>query len=357
MNKLVDFLKSEISRIAIGAVLFAAAIITESCARPTAALIIYVIALAVSGAEVFFDALRGILRRDFLDEKFLMSLASIGAMALGEWREGVAVMLFFLVGEFFEHKAVAHSRKSIKSLMDICPDTAVVMVNGEETEMDAEDVEIGSIIVIRAGQRVPIDSVVISGSSYADTSALTGESIPCSFSTGDEIKSGAVLLDGALHAKTVRLADESAAARVLQMVEEANERKSKEESFITKFSKVYTPTVIFLALLLATVPPIFQITKWSDSLYRALTFVVISCPCALVISVPMAFFGGIGCAAGRGILFKGGNTFAPLSHLSAVAFDKTGTLTTGELFVFEVMGFGYGKDEILSLAASAGKRS
>jgi len=353
MKKAIEFFKKEIVRIALGFALFIAAFVCEKLSITIPALTLYIIALFVSGIAVFIDAVRGIIRRDFLDEKFLMTLASIGAMIVGEWSEGVAVMLFFLVGEFFEHKAVARSRKSIKSLMAICPDTANVLINGEECETDAEDVEIGTLIVIRAGERVPLDAVILEGESDVDTSALTGESMPISVSSGDEIKSGTVLLNGVVTAKTVRIAEESAASRILQLVEEANERKSKEETFITKFSRVYTPVVITLALLLALIPPLFKLTSWEDSIYRALIFVVISCPCALVISVPMAFFGGIGCAAANGILFKGGNTFSPLSKLKTVAFDKTGTLTTGKFEITVKEAYGVTEDELISLAATA----
>ncbi len=353
MKSVVSFFKSEIGRIALGFAVFISAFILEKLEFLKAALVLYIIALFVSGIAVFFDAVRGILRRDFLDEKFLMSIASIGAMIVGEWSEGVAVMLFFLVGEFFEHKAVARSRKSIKSLMAICPDTANVLINGEEFETDAEDVEVGSLIVIRAGERVPLDAIVVDGSSDIDTSALTGEAIPRTVRVGDEIKSGVVLLNGVLTAKTVRAAEDSAAARILALVEEANERKAREETFITKFSRVYTPVVIALALALAIVPPIFDLTNWGDAIYRALIFVVISCPCALVISVPMAFFGGIGCAAANGILFKGGNTFSPLSRVKTFVFDKTGTLTTGKISVSVKEAYKLSKEELLSLAATA----
>ncbi len=353
MKKAFLFIKSEIGRIVFGFAFFAAAIIFEQFTEGALPLVLYIIALLVSGYAVFFDAVRGILRRDFLDEKFLMSIASLGAIIVGELSEGVAVMLFFLVGEFFEHKAVSKSRKSIKSLMSICPDTANVLIDGEEQETDAEDVEIGSLIVIRAGERVPLDAVVIEGTSDLDTSLLTGEAIPRSVKAGDEIKSGVVLLNGVLTAKTVRMADDSAASRILALVEEANEKKAREETFITKFSRIYTPVVITLAILLSIIPPIFDLTSWRDSVYRALIFVVISCPCALVISVPMAFFGGIGCAAANGILFKGGNVFSPLSKLETFAFDKTGTLTNGKIKIFIKEAYGISEEELLSLAAIA----
>ena len=353
MNKIFSHFKKESCRIILGFSFFILAFTFEKWVSREIGFLFYIAALFVSGLPVFFDAVRGILRRDFLDEKFLMTLASIGAMIVGEWSEGVAVMLFFLVGEFFEHKAVAKSRKSIKSLLEICPDTANVITADGEREEDAEDVAIGTKIIVRAGERVPIDSVVCEGECYIDTSSLTGESAPVYAKCGSEVKSGTIVLSGFLILKTVKLKEDSAAARILKLVEEANERKAKEESFITRFSKVYTPIVIALATLLAVIPPIFKIWPLSDSVYRALIFVVISCPCALVISVPMAFFGGIGAAAARGILFKGGNVFSPFSKLDTVAFDKTGTLTTGEVEISEIITFGISEEEALSLAASA----
>ena len=353
MRSIISFLKSEIGRISLGFSVFIAAVLCDRFNFSIAALVLYIAALIVSGIAVFADAVRGILRRDFLDEKFLMTLASVGAMIVGEFSEGVAVMLFFLVGEYFEHKAVKKSRKSIKSLMAICPDTANVLIDGEEEETNAEDVVIGSLIVIRAGERVPLDAVVIEGESDIDTSALTGEAIPRAAKVGDEIKSGTVLLNGVLCAKTLRAAEDSAASRILALVEEANERKAREETFITKFSKIYTPAVIALAILLAVIPPVFKLMSLGESVYRALIFVVISCPCALVISVPMSFFGGIGCAAANGILFKGGATFSPLSRVKTFAFDKTGTLTTGKISISVKSAHGASEEELLALAATA----
>ncbi len=352
MKKIIPLLTSELSRIILGAVLFILAIILDR-PFPTTALVLYIIALIIAGMPVFFGAVRGILRRDLLDEKFLMSIASVGAMILGEYSEGVAVMLFFLVGEYFEHKAVAKSRKSIRALMDIRADEACVLTESGEEVIDADEVEIASIIVIRAGERVPIDCVITEGSADVDTSALTGEALPRSVSQGDTLDSGVVVQNGVLYAKTLRVADESAAARVLDLVENANERKAKSESFITRFSHFYTPTVVSLAILIAIAPPIFQLTTIGESLYRALIFLVISCPCALVISVPMAFFGGIGGAASVGILFKGGNVFSSLAVADSFAFDKTGTLTSGDFSVSEVRPYRIEKEELILLAASA----
>lgn len=354
MRKALSLFKNELFRIVVSAVFFVSALLVEHFASQTVALVLYLIALIACGLPVFGDAVIGIVRLDFLDEKFLMSIASVGAMIVGEWSEGVAVMLFFLVGEFFEHKAVAHSRNSIRALMDIRPDVATVIKDGEETEADADEVEEGSVIIVRSGERVPIDATVIEGSSDIDTSALTGESVPRTVGPGDTIESGTVVVNGVLRAKTIRTADESAASRVLALVEDANEAKSKEESFITKFSRIYTPVVVILAILIAIVPPIFSLMSFGDSVYKALIFLVVSCPCALVISVPMAFFGGIGGAASKGILFKGGNVFAPISRLETVAFDKTGTLTKGTLTVNRVETHGeYTEAEVLIFAASA----
>ncbi len=352
MKKAVNFLKTELGRIILGAVIFAGAIITENFSN-IPALVLYVLTLLVAGIPVFSDAVRGILRRDLLDEKFLMSIAAVGAMIVGEFSEGVAVMLFFLVGEYFEHKAVAKSRKSIRALMDIRPDEACVLYESGEQILDADDVVVGSTIIIRAGERVALDCVVTEGSADIDTSALTGEAIPRSAGVGTILDSGVVVLDGVLYAKTLRAANESAAARVLDLVENANERKAKSESFITKFSHFYTPIVVISALVIALFPPLFNLFGWEESVYRALIFLVISCPCALVISVPMAFFGGIGGAAAKGILFKGGNTFSPLAAADTFAFDKTGTITNGEFYVSEIKPHKLKEEEFIKIVASA----
>ena len=353
MKRLLNIFNNAVARIIIALIFFISAVILEQTVNPYWAVALYIVALVISGVKVFIDAVRGILRRDLLDEKFLMSIASIGAMIVGEWSEGVAVMLFFLVGETFEHYAVRKSRASIRALMDICPDEASVLVDGEEIGMDVEDVEIGSIIVIRPGERVPIDSVVIRGTADVDTSSMTGEPLPISVSVGSELSSGFIVKNGLLQAKTVKLSGDSAAARVLALVENANENKSKEESFITKFSHYYTPAVVIIALLVAIAPPIFNINSFTDSIYTALTFLVISCPCALVISVPMAFFGGIGGAASRGILFKGGNIFSKVARVENIAFDKTGTITNGRFEIADVECFDIDKESLLSFVASA----
>lgn len=352
MKRLISFIKGDVGKIVIALVFFVSALIVEQNAKPYVALALYLIALAISGGGVFIGAAKGLIRRDLLDEKFLMSLASIGAMIVGEWSEGVAVMLFFLVGETFEHYAVRRSRASIRSLMDICPDEACVLTDDGEEILDAEDVEIGSVIIIRPGERVPIDSVVVSGSADVDTSSMTGEPIPVSVTVGSELSSGFIVKNGVLQARTTKLSGDSAAARILALVENANESKSREESFITKFSRYYTPAVVIIALVVAILPPIIGLRSLTDSIYTALTFLVISCPCALVISVPMAFFGGIGGAASRGILFKGGNVFSKVATVDRVAFDKTGTITNGRFEISDVECFGIEKDELLSYVAS-----
>ena len=344
--------KNELFRIIAGLSFFIPGAILSHLGFTYLSLGFLITALLISGLYVFIGAVKGIIRRDFLDEKFLMSIASIGAFIIGEATEGVAVMLFFLVGEYFEHKAVRKSRNSIKELLDICPDTARVIVDGVESEEDAEDVEIGSTILVRPGERMPIDSRIISGACRLDTSSLTGESMPRDAVVGDEVDSGVIVLDGAITCVTLRSHANSRASVVLELVENARERKSKEENFITKFSRVYTPTVTVLSVLMALIPWIFGLLSWQNSFYRALSFLVVSCPCALVISVPMAFFGGIGAAASRGILYKGGNTFSPVAHVERVVFDKTGTLTTGEFSVAKIHSV-IDESELLSLIVSA----
>ena len=360
MKRIVSLYKNELARIIAGIVFFIAAFVCDRVSASQSTHAVYVIAIAlyiaallIVGIPVFVSAIIGILRGDLLDEKFLMSIASIGAIVIGDMTEGVAVMLFFLVGEYFEHRAVAHSRKSIKSLMSICPDAATLLTDDGEQTVDAEDVAVGSIIIVRAGERIPIDSVIISGTADIDTSALTGESGPRPASPGSSVESGAVVLNGVITCKTTRHVEESAAARILELVENANETKSREESFITKFSRLYTPIVVGLAVIMAVLAPIISDMTFKESVYSALTFLVISCPCALVISVPMAFFGGIGGAASKGILFKGGNVFSPLARADVFAFDKTGTLTTGSFRLSSVKADGITEDELLYYAASA----
>lgn len=317
------------------------------------ALCLFIAALSLVGWPVALDAVRGLLRRDLLDEKFLMCIASIGAMCIGEYTEAVAVMLFYSVGEYFQERAVKKARSSIRSLMEICPDTATVLTEEGEEEMDAEDVAVGATLLLRAGDRVPLDAKIIQGSADVDTSALTGESRLRSVTVSDSLDSGTVIVSGMLTAEALRPAEESAAARILSLVETASENKSKEENFITKFAVWYTPLVVGAALLLALVPPLFGLAPLVECVRRALLFLVVSCPCALVISVPMAFFGGIGGAASRGVLFKGGNVFSPLAKATHFVFDKTGTLTTGEFSVSRVIVYRGTEQELLAMAAAA----
>lgn len=346
------YIENPIVRIIASALLIAVAIILESFNLIIPSVIIYITALLISGLDVLIDAVRGVIRGDLLDEKFLMSVATLGAMILGEYSEGVAVMLFFLVGQTFEKTAVRRSRSSIKALMEICPDEATVLVDGEEMVVDADEVEVGSTIIIRAGERVPLDCEILTGSTDIDTSSMTGEAIPRPVSVGDTLDSGVMVINGVITCRVLRPLEESAASRVLALVENATENKSKEENFITKFSHYYTPIVVGLAVLMAIIPPLFQWLDWTYAIKSALTFLVISCPCALVISVPMAFFGGIGGAASRGILYKGGNVFAKVASLKAIAFDKTGTLTSGEFYITKVNPNGIEAEELLDLAAS-----
>ena len=357
MKRIFGLFKSEAVRLAIGGAIFAAAIVLELFGFAYLGIALYALSLIIAGCTVYYDAVCGILRGDLLDEKFLMSIASIGAFFIGEYREGVAVMLFYLLGELFMHKAVRKSRSRIRSLMSICPDEARVIRNGVEETVDADEVDIGEIIVIRAGERVSCDAEIISGSADADTSSLTGESIPRSVGVGDTVESGIIVLNGVLTARVIRVAEESGAMRIIQMVEEATERKAKEENFITSFSKVYTPIVVALSVLIAAIPPIFGLLEFTDSLYRALMFLVVSCPCALVISVPMAFFGGIGTSASVGILFKGGSSFAPVSKVKTVAFDKTGTLTDGSFNIRSAICINGSEEELFSAMASVEKGS
>lgn len=351
-KKLKKLYKSDSFKITASLLLFASGLLLGIFDIKIPSLVLYILALIIAGGEVFVDAVKGLLRLDPLDEKFLMSIAAIGAMIVGEWSEGAAVMIFYLVGESFEHRAVRKSRASVKSLMDICPDEANVILDGKEVTLDAEEVEIGNTVVIRPGERVPVDCTITSGAASVDTSSMTGESVPRDLGVGDSLSSGFVVKDGIIYAVATRKSTESAAARVLELVEVATDNKSREESFITRFSRYYTPVVVFLAVATAAIPPIFGFSSLSESVYTALTFLVISCPCALVISVPMAFFGGIGGAASRGILFKGGNVFSKVAKAETFAFDKTGTITSGRFEIGEVMPLGVSRDELLRIAAA-----
>ncbi len=359
MKKLLrDF---DLCRIILGAVLFGISFLVKFLTddHRFATPILFGVTLFVVGSGVLWEALRGIFRGQLLDETFLMSIASIGAFFLKEYAEGVAVMLFYLIGEYCEHRAVRRTRATIRGLMDINPDTARVIRDGVECETDATEVQVGETIILRPGDRVPVDCNVTVGTSAVNTAALTGEARPLDAAPGTPLLSGMIVLDGVMQAAATRVSEESAAARILNLVSEASDRKSRQESFITAFSHVYTPIVVALAVLVASLPPLIMwdasvLTEWIS---RALMFLVVSCPCALVISVPLAFFGGIGAAAARGILFKGGNTFDALAKAQTAVFDKTGTLTHGSLTVTEIHPIGIEEAELLRLLSAVESHS
>jgi Cd2+/Zn2+-exporting ATPase len=342
----------KIARIAVAAVLLIIAAIMESRSYAVG-LALFIIALLMAGYDVYLRALRNIANGRVFDENFLMSIATIGAFAIGEYPEGVAVMLFYQVGELFQGYAVNKSRKSIADLMDIRPDYANVVKDGILGKADPYDVEIGDIIVVKPGEKVPLDAVVIEGETTLDTSALTGESLPRDAKTGDLILSGCININGVITAKVQREFGESTVSKILDLVENASSKKSNSENFITKFARYYTPGVVIAAALLAAIPPLAMGEPFAVWLYRALTFLVISCPCALVISVPLSFFGGIGSASKRGILIKGSNYLEALAKTEVVVFDKTGTLTKGVFKVQEIAPSGISQEELLRLAAYA----
>ena len=310
----------------------------------------------VIGWDVLWDAVRGIAHGQVFDEKFLMAIATIGAFAIGEYPEAAAVMLFYQIGEWFQSVAVGRSRKSIAALMDIRPEYAVVLRDGEEQEVDPEEVAIGEAIVLRPGERVPLDGSVLEGSGSLNTAALTGESLPVDVGPGDRVISGSINLTGLLRVRVESAYEDSTVSRILELVENSAEKKAKVESFITRFARWYTPCVVIGALLLALVPPLF-VGNWGEWIHRALIFLVVSCPCALVVSVPLSFFGGIGGASRAGILIKGANDLETLASVDTVAFDKTGTLTQGSFQVDAVHPREMEADELLDIAAAAESHS
>ncbi len=316
--------------------------------------IIFVISYLIVGFEILKKAIRNILRGKVFDENFLMSVATIGAFAIGEYPEAVAVMLFYQIGELFQSYAVDKSRKSIASLMDIRPDYANVYREGNIETVNPEEVKIGETIVIKPGEKIPLDGKIIEGKTTLDTKALTGESLPREVSEGDEVLSGCINLNGMIKIEVTKEFGESTVSKILDLVENASSKKSKSENFITKFAKYYTPTVVIIALILAIFPPlVIQEATFSDWIYRALSFLVVSCPCALVISIPLSFFGGIGGASKRGILIKGSNYLEALSNTEIAVFDKTGTLTKGVFEVQEVKPVDISNEELLKIAAYA----
>lgn len=318
---------------------------------------LYLVPYLLAGYDILLKAFHGIVSREIFDENFLMAVATVGAVALGEYQEGVAVMVFYQVGELFQSYAVGKSRKSISALMDIRPDSANVETEDGIEETDPDEVEVGSVIVVKPGERVPIDGTVIGGASALDTAALTGESVPREITAGDEALSGCVNLTGVLRIRTTKPYGESTVARILDLVENSAMKKSRSEAFITRFARVYTPAVCFAALALAILPPCIRLLvgsapAWGSWIYRALSFLVISCPCALVISIPLSFFGGIGGASARGVLIKGSNYLEALAKASCVVFDKTGTLTEGVFQVAEaVPAPGISRETLLEKAA------
>lgn len=316
---------------------------------------LFIISYLVVGFEILKKAVRNIFRGKVFDENFLMAVATIGAFAIGEFPEAVAVMLFYQVGELFQSYAVDKSRKSIASLMDIRPDYANIEKDGKVEKVDPDEVKIGDIIIVKTGEKIPLDGVVIDGTSSLDTMALTGESVPRVVKTEDEVLSGCINKDGLLKIRVTKEFGESTVSKILDLVENASSKKSKSENFITKFAKYYTPTVVIIAVLLAFIPPIIlkDFSTFSVWLYRALSFLVVSCPCALVISIPLSFFGGIGGASKMGILIKGSNYLEALANTETVVFDKTGTLTEGIFEVQDIYAEGIEKDELLRIVAHA----
>lgn len=315
---------------------------------------IFVISYFIVGFEILKKAFRNIFRGKVFDENFLMSVATIGAFAIGEFPEAVAVMLFYQVGEYFQKYAVNKSRKSISNLMDIRPDFANVIRNDNPEKTDPEEVKIGEIILVKPGEKVPLDGIIIDGKTTLDTKALTGESLPRDVSKGDEILSGCINLNGVIKIEVTKEFKESTVSKILDLVENASSRKSKSENFITKFAKYYTPIVVIIAVFLAIIPPILiENASFSDWLYRALSFLVVSCPCALVISIPLSFFGGLGGASKIGILIKGSNYLEALSKAEIIVFDKTGTLTKGVFEVQKIEANGISKEDLLKIASYA----
>lgn len=346
-------MKKRILRILFGALILVSAIITERYFRQIG-VILYLVSYFLIGGDILFNAVRNILRGSVFDENFLMALATVGAMFISEYTEGIAVMLLYQIGEMFQDYAVDKSRKSIADLMNIRPDHANVKVDDTLVKKEPDEVKVGDIIVIKAGERVPLDAIVVEGTSLMDTSALTGESIPREVEPGDEILSGCININGLITARVTREYGESTVSKILDLVENASNKKSRSEKFITRFARYYTPTVVILAVLLAFVPPlIIKDATFGDWIYRALSFLVVSCPCALVTSIPLTFFSGIGGASKKGILVKGSNYFEALANTEIVVFDKTGTLTKGVFGVKEVHAKEVSEEELIKLAAYA----
>jgi Cd2+/Zn2+-exporting ATPase len=346
-------MKKRRRQIIAGSIFFILAIISGSY-NEIAELVLFSVSYVIVGGEIVVKAVRNISRGQVFDENFLMSVATIGAFAIGEYPEGVAVMLFYMVGETFQSYAVDKSRKSIASLMDIRPDYANVKQGDELVRTDPDEVKIGDLIVIKAGEKVPLDGKVIEGSTMLNTSALTGESLPREVNAGSEVLSGCININGVITVEVSKEFEESTVSKILDLVENASSKKSNSEQFITKFARYYTPVVVIIAVLLAVIPPlVVKGATFADWIYRALAFLVVSCPCALVVSIPLSFFGGIGGASKRGVLVKGGNYLEALAKTAVVVFDKTGTLTKGVFNVQQIQAQGISEQELLELSAYA----
>lgn len=347
--------KKNLIRIAISAVLFVAAYCVAEFAKGIpwwGELLMFAAPYLIVGYDVLVGAAKNIIRGRVFDERFLMLIATVGAFAIGEYPEAVAVMLFYQVGELFQSIAVGRSRRSIAALMDIRPDTAVVLRNGQEITLSPDEVEKGERIIVRPGEKIPLDGRIVNGATTLNAAALTGESMPIDKAEGDEVKSGCINLSGVIEVETSSVFEESTVSKILALVENSAEKKAKSENFITKFAKYYTPAVVVLAVLLAVIPPLVD-GQWTEWVYRALGFLVVSCPCALVISVPLSFFGGIGGASRRGILIKGANYMELMAKPDSVIFDKTGTLTEGRFEVAAIHPEEVSERELLDIAALA----
>ena len=359
MKQLTAKQKKWLIRILIAAVIYIAVILLhltppfQNNQIPFLSFILYLIPYLIAGYDVLMKAFQNIAHGSVFDEHFLMMIATFGAFGVREYKEATAVMLFYQIGELFQNYAVEKSRKSITEMMEIVPETANLVVGDTIIETDPDDIDTGSIIMIKPGERIPLDGIVLEGESMIDTAALTGESVPRRAAAGDEVISGCVNGSGTLRVQTTSTFDDSTVSRILELVEDASMRKARVENFITRFARYYTPVVTFGAIILAVIPPLFFGGQWSDWIQRACIFLIVSCPCALVISVPMGFFGGIGAASRNGILVKGSNYLEAVANLNTVVFDKTGTLTKGEFAVTQITPSGVSESELLELAALA----
>ena len=356
VNNMTKKQKKMLYRIIVTFLLFAVLMVCEHTVRmdgwnKIVLFVIYLVPYLVIGYDIVYKAARNISHGQVFDENFLMMIATFGAFGVGEYSEAVAVMLFYQVGELFQGYAVGKSRQSISDMMDICPEYANIEEDGVLKQVDPDDVEVGSIIVVKPGERIPLDGIVVEGESLIDTAALTGESVPRSAKAGDEIISGCVNGSGTLKVKTTKEFDDSTVAKILELVENASSKKAKVENFITRFAKYYTPVVTIGAVILAILPPLILGGGWAEWIQRACIFLVISCPCALVISVPLGFFGGIGAASKIGVLVKGSNYLEAVAEMTTIVFDKTGTLTKGEFKVTDVITENGSKEELIELAA------